>query len=192
MSQRKYIKLCCDMREIELKVRVSDLSPVRSRLGTLHAEFMGKVHERDVYYNAPDRDFGITDEALRVRYSSGTSTVTYKGAKISGVAIKAREELSTRVESGEVFEMILSGLGYTRTAVVAKWREYYGFAGSSIALDEVEGLGSFVEIEIISGDEVEEVMQMIEHIVKELGVEGERTLSSYLELLLATRSGARS
>ena len=175
------------MREIELKVRVSDLSPVRSRLGTLHAEFMGKVHERDVYYNAPDRDFGITDEALRVRYSGGTSTVTYKGAKIKGVAIKAREELSTRVESGEVFELILSNLGYTRTAGVTKWREYYGFQGSSVALDEVEGLGSFIEIEIISGDEVEDVTLMIEHIVKELGVEGARTHSSYLELLLATR-----
>ena len=53
------------MLEIELKVRVPDLAPIRERLRDLHADQTGRTHEHDVYFNAPDRDFGRTDEALR-------------------------------------------------------------------------------------------------------------------------------
>ena len=55
------------MLEIELKVRVDSLDPIRQNLNDRHAEFQGKQHEHDIYYNAPHRDFGTTDEALRVR-----------------------------------------------------------------------------------------------------------------------------
>ena len=53
------------MLEIELKVRVDSLDLIRQNLLARHAKFLGKQHEHDIYYNAPHRDFGSTDEALR-------------------------------------------------------------------------------------------------------------------------------
>ncbi|MGB8219283.1 MAG: class IV adenylate cyclase [Methanoregula sp.] len=175
------------MLEIELKVRVDSLDPIRQNLNARHAGFQGKQHEHDIYYNAPHRDFGITDEALRVRYTDGPALVTYKGKKLPEYGLKAREELNTTVESGEVFEQILARLGFTKTAEVNKWRENYRLENASFALDLVEGLGTFVEIEIMTENNGSDATARIQNYAKEMGISGEPILASYLELILATR-----
>jgi adenylate cyclase class 2 len=175
------------MLEIELKVRVDSLDPIRQNLNDRHAEFRGKQHEHDIYYNAPHRDFSSTDEALRVRYTDGPALVTYKGKKLREYGLKAREELNTAVESGEVFEQILNRLGFTKTAEVNKWRENYRLENASFALDLVDGLGTFVEIEIMTETNGAEAPGQIQKFAKEMGIFGEPILASYLELLLSTR-----
>jgi adenylate cyclase, class 2 len=175
------------MLEIELKVRVPDLAPIRHRLRELHAEQTDRTHEHDVYFNAPNRDFGQTDEALRVRYSDDKIIVTYKGAKIQGFEFKAREEINVIVENGPRFENLLERLGFRKTAIVDKLREYYRYEEASIALDDVQGLGFFVEIELTGDETSSSAAGRINEIADKIGVEGEHTLSSYLELLLAKR-----
>ncbi|MEI8331655.1 MAG: class IV adenylate cyclase, partial [Methanomicrobiales archaeon] len=176
------------MLEVELKVKVPSLEPIRKYLGEKGAENLGRIHEHDIYYNAPHRDFGITDEALRVRYANDHALVTYKGAKIKKFGLKAREELNAAVESGEVFENMLHCLGFTKTTEVDKWRENYRFSGAAICLDEVKELGTFVEIEIMTSDENSHAEAEIKRIAKEIGVAGKPILASYLELLLSKRS----
>ena len=180
------------MLEIELKVAVPALDPIRTRLIARNAEAQGRVHEHDIYYNAPHRDFGVTDEALRVRYTNDHAVVTYKGAKIKKAGLKAREELNNAVESGEVFEQMLDRLGFIKTAEVNKWRENYRLGEAMISLDSVEELGTFVEIEVIAKDDCVDVTALIQNIAKEIGVEGEPILASYLELLMIKRSAAQS
>jgi len=175
------------MLEVEIKVRVPDLGRVRERVLLGHAGSPAKVHERDLYYNAPHRDFGTTDEALRLRYAGGTCTLTYKGKKKTEYRYKAREELNCGVDSGEILEQILQRLGFFRVAEVEKWREYFSYRGATVSLDEVKGLGSFVEIEAPGSSMQEDPEEFVRAIAEELGIEGEPILSSYLELLLATR-----
>ncbi len=179
------------MLEFELKVRISSLDPVREQLIRKNARFCGRIHEHDIYYNAPHRDFGVTDEAIRVRYTNDHAVVTYKGAKIKTSGLKAREELNMLVDSGSVFEQILNRLGFTRTAEVNKWREHYLLFDAAVTLDEVEDLGTFVEIEIQADDENQNTAARIEKIAQEIGVSGEPILASYLELLLSKRSAAQ-
>lgn len=173
------------MLEIELKVKVDSLDLIRKNLNDHHAEFTGRQHEHDIYYNAPHRDFGSTDEAMRVRYTDGPALVTYKGRKLREYGLKAREELNTAVESGEVFEQILDRLGFTRTAEVNKWRENYRLGNASFALDKVENLGTFVEVEIMAETNGSQAADQIQKIAKEMGISGEPILASYLELLLS-------
>lgn len=175
------------MLEVELKVRVPNMDPIRKRLLALNAEFCGKAHEHDIYYNAPHRDFGKTDEAVRVRYTNNHAVVTYKGPKIKKFGLKAREELNFSVESGEVFETMLDRLGFTKTLEVNKWRENYRLGRASIALDQVEELGTFAEIEIIAENDRENPTVLIEKIAREIGTDGTPILESYLELVLAKR-----
>ena len=59
------------MLEVELKVKIPSLDTVRAALVSRNAAFLGRVHEHDIYYNAPHRDFGVTDEAV----GSGTRTI---------------------------------------------------------------------------------------------------------------------
>lgn len=180
------------MLEVELKVRIPSTGTVRERLMQQKAEFLGRVHEHDIFYNAPHRDFGRTDEAVRVRYTGDRAVVTYKGPKIKKFGLKAREELNFAVESGEAFETMLDRLGFTRTLEVNKWRENYRLGNAAVCLDEVEGLGTFAEIEVITENGDENPTDQIEKIAKGIGIEGEPILASYLELLLAKNSAGQS
>jgi adenylate cyclase class 2 len=174
------------MLEIELKARVPALGPLRDALMAKGARPEGREHEHDIYYNAPHRNFSETDEALRIRYIRGRAVVTYKGAKIKDLGLKAREELNMAVESGEVAEQILEKLGFVKTAEVDKWRETYKLDNAIVSLDEVAGLGTFAEIEIIvQDDEREAALTAIDAIKKDLDISGEPILASYLELLLS-------
>ena len=180
------------MLEVELKVKIPSLDPVRIALVNRQADFLGRVHEHDIYYNAPHRDFGITDEAVRVRYTNDHAVVTYKGPKIKKYGLKAREELNFGVESGKDFETMLNRLGFRKTTDVNKWRETYRFSGATISLDSVEELGTYAEIEVIVRDADDNPTEMIGRIAEEIGASGEPILASYLELLLEKRSAAPS
>jgi adenylate cyclase, class 2 len=180
------------MLEVELKVKIPSLDPVREKLIHRNAQFLGKVHEHDIYYNAPHRDFGVTDEAVRVRYTNDHAVVTYKGPKIKKFGLKAREELNFAVENGKTFETMLDRLGFTKTTEVNKWRENYKVMSASISLDAVDELGTFAEIEIIVENEADNPTAAIENIAREIGVVGEPLLESYLELLLNKRSATVS
>lgn len=158
------------MLEIELKVRVDSLEPIRQNLLARHAEFLGKQHEHDIYYNAPHRDFGSTDEALQYGSTNGPALITYKGKKLRELGLKAREELNTTVESGEVFEQILDRLGFKKVTEVNKWRENYRLEDASFALDLVEGLGTFVEIEIMAENTRTHATGKIIKFAKEMGI----------------------
>lgn len=176
------------MLEIEMKVKVTSLGPVRRRLLEQSAVFLDKVKEHDIYYNAPHRDFAKTDEALRIRYKNSNkrdAVFTYKGPKQPNLELKAREELNISINSGDVFELILQRLGFRSVAEVDKLRENYRYQGAMVSLDSVENLGTFVEIELSSDNEMENAIERINWIAKELGIKEEPILASYLELLLA-------
>jgi len=177
------------MLEIELKVRVGSLDPLRDRLVSRNARFLGRVHEHDIYYNAPHRDFAATDEAVRIRYTGDRAVVTYKGPKIAKSGLKAREELNFAVESGPAFEAMLDRLGFRKTADVNKWRENYALGRASVSLDTVDELGTFAEIEVIGEDDGEDPSALIGSIARDIGAGGEPILASYLELLLEKRAG---
>jgi predicted adenylyl cyclase CyaB len=70
---------------------------------------------------------------------------------------------------------------------VVKRREMYRVEGTYVALDEVEELGSFVEIEAPAGMTGPEAVRLIGRVRGMLGITGEETTLSYLELILATR-----
>ncbi|NMA10595.1 MAG: class IV adenylate cyclase [Methanomicrobiales archaeon] len=173
------------MLEIEAKFAVRDLESVRTGLGRQGVRMGRRQQERDVYYNAPHRDFGETDEALRVRYDDTGVTVTYKGPKIRVGSAKAREEFNLAVADGETLEGILSRLGFRRAAMVLKVREFYEMGDVTVTLDDVEGLGTFAEIEILTDENKEDAADRIGAIAKELGVDGPPIYTSYLEMLLS-------
>jgi adenylate cyclase class 2 len=167
--------------EIEGKFRVSSHRQIRKNLRELRIPQAGVEVQRDIYFFSPIRDFVRTDEALRIRYTNGEAILTYKGPKLAVQGLKAREEVNVKVTTGEDLERIFQRLGFVLTYTVEKTRERYEWEGVEIGLDEVKGLGTFVEIEVKnSGDRTDE---RIEEMKKKLGIEGEHIPLSYLELL---------
>jgi adenylate cyclase class 2 len=182
------------MLEIEMKFPVTDFTTIRAALETSGAHADAPIAESDHYFNAPDRDFARTDEALRVRRIGTSNRVTYKGPRQPGAA-KTRTEIEVALAEGdraaEDFCRLLTHLGYRPVAVVRKERIVYhlkrdGFA-LEVCLDTVRDVGCFAEVEIMASPEDSEGARgVLQKVAADLGLkDSERR--SYLEMLLATR-----
>lgn len=173
------------MIEIEIKAR-ADHRALLSALKGAGATFEKTVEQYDTYFNAPDRDFGTTDEALRLREQSGHTYMTYKGKKLDAKS-KTRKEVEIEVSDRTKTEDILLSLGYKKTLDVKKKRDIYHLAGVEACVDSVEGLGDYVELEAMAEDTtaVPQKRDMLIDLMRRLGVNGELIRESYLEMLLA-------
>ncbi|MCC6417240.1 MAG: class IV adenylate cyclase [Gemmataceae bacterium] len=186
------------MLEIEMKFPLADFGPLLARLAEWGAAEAATVREEtDHYFNAPDRDFARTDEALRLRRIGPTNLVTYKGPKRDALT-KTRTEIEVPLADGprvaEDFAGLLMHLGYRPTAVVHKSRHIYhlpreGF-DLEVCLDEVDEVGCFVELEIQAPEaDLERGRDVLLRTAAELGLSGSER-RAYLELLLEKRQRA--
>jgi len=173
------------MLEIEVKAPCKDLDALEKKLQARGARDFGKLYQSDVYYAHPCRDFGRTDEALRLRTENDLTMITYKGPKVDKES-KTREEFEVSVASAEGTVKILDRLGFKAVLKVTKVRKLYGLKGVSVSLDRVEGLGDFVEFEY-EGEDMSGGKRSIRQLMEELGVQGNER-RSYLELLLEKRN----
>jgi len=174
--------------EVEVKAHVSDFKGVKQRLIEIGAEKIREEHQEDTYFNAPHRDFAKTDEALRIREipeGNGKKIIlTYKGAKMDSRS-KTREEIEVEVLDSENMAAILKNVGFKVAAAVKKDRINYNFRDSTVSLDDVHGVGKFVEIEkqASEGENFEDALDEIFGIYKQIGIDEGFERRSYLELL---------
>lgn len=115
--------------------------------------------ETDTYYSRPDVDFMETVECLRVRERDGFAEITYKPGSTSGNTadgIISKVETNTHLAGpgeAESANQLLVTLGMKRLATVRKHRaEYASHAAVTVAIDTVDDVGSFVEVEVMSTD----------------------------------------
>jgi adenylate cyclase class 2 len=188
------------MLEVEIKMRLPQDYPIQDRLAEAGLVLHEQRDEADRYWNAPDRDFAKTDEALRIRRFGKHASITYKGPKLGSTG-KTRTELEATLaddpEAVAKLEQILEALGYRRTAEVLKARTLYKPAAGAdlpaeldVTVDDVEGVGRFVELECkAEAAGAAQLQDQLFALARRLGLtESERR--SYLELLLASRAGA--
>jgi adenylate cyclase class 2 len=182
------------MLEIEMKFPVADFGPLEPVLTGWGAGAAESRADADHYFNAPDRDFGRTDEALRLRRIGAKNFVTYKGPK-RDAQTKTRTEVEVPLAEGDEaardFAALLTHLGYRPTAVVHKRRAIRhltrgGFA-MEVCLDEVDELGRFVELEILAPeDQLDRARAALLEAAAALGLKNSER-RSYLEMLLEKR-----
>lgn len=182
------------MVEVEMKFPSSDFAAIEDRLAKAGASLNEARQEIDHYFNAPDRDFARTDEALRLRRVGLANFVTYKGPK-RDAQTKTRTEIEVPLADGTAaadnFVRLLTCLGYRPVAVVQKKRRIYHLERDAfpleVCLDDVEGVGRFVELEILAPEErLDKARRVVQDLAATLGLTtSERR--SYLELLLETR-----
>lgn len=185
--------------EVELKARVERRDEMAERIVAIGGKFVREVCQEDVYFKHPCHDFGRRDEALRLRREGAACTLTFKGRRF-GSGAKMREEVEVGVDDCEEVAKLLGRVGFERSFVVRKSRLVFSLAGAEVCLDTVEGLGDFVEIELIADDEeagglrgCDDLKERLYGIAKKLGVPEERlTTESYSELLASRSSSSKA
>jgi len=182
--------------EVEQKFRCDHLDAVRAALGRHGAVGGETVEQVDRYYRHPVRDFAETDEAFRLRTVGDKNCLTYKGPKLDAHTKTRREEevvIADGPAAAATCDRILQQLGFSEAAEVRKgrqiWRLVVDGQPVEVALDQVERVGAFVELEIhVEGAShevatVDAAKAALARLAGELGLGGSER-RSYLELLL--------
>jgi adenylate cyclase class 2 len=167
------------MIEVEVKARAQ--KDTQEKIKALGAKLLKVENHHDLYFNSPLRDFKVSDEALRIRIKEEGARLTYKGPKLDQET-KSRLEWTVKIDDPVQMEQILLVLGFELSAEVCKRRTKYSFGDIVIALDEVEGLGSFLEVEAVGDIGWEMQRTKVLAVLAGLGL-GRSIRSSYLELL---------
>ncbi|WP_297468546.1 class IV adenylate cyclase [Thermococcus sp.] len=149
--------------EVEVKFRV-DFEKIKPKIESLGASFVGEELQEDVYFSLP------FPKLLRVRKieNLGKSFLTYKEIKDPG-RNEEFDELEVEVSDFHTTVEILRRLGYKEDVTVRKRRLVYRLDGITFELNDVEGLGGFLDIEVISED-VEGAKRKIWEVAKRLGL----------------------
>jgi len=133
--------------EIEIKVRVPDLKPVRARLLELGAVLAReRHHETNTLYDTSGGALRKKRQALRLRSVGRKCTLTFKNAPQKSRRFKIREEFETEVRNGRQLRLILKALGLRPVFAYEKRRTVFKKGTLKICLDEIAG-GYFIEFE---------------------------------------------
>jgi predicted adenylyl cyclase CyaB len=165
---------------VEIKARCSNLDRIRDLLKSKNADFKGIDHRVDTY-------FKVNSGRLKLREGNIENNLIYyerentSGLKLSRVIFyKNNPELNLK-------EILTKSLGII--AVVDKHREIYFIDNVKFHLDNVRGLGTFVEIEAIDKDGSigkEKLHNQCEYYVNLFHILKEELVdSSYSDILLA-------
>ena len=159
------------MREIEVKLRVEDLNGLEKKLVSAGCTLSAPIRQHDVIYSLQNS----TEEWENAKEGDIIPRLRRENDSIVEFNVKQQQsseldnlEYETRVEDGEAIHRILGVLGYTPQIEVKKIRRKGRLGEYEICLDEVEGLGSFVELEALTDDDADPV-KIQEELLDKLG-----------------------
>ncbi len=163
---------------IEIKARCNTPDQVRKILEQQNARFIGTDHQIDTY-------FKVDKGRLKLREGNiENSLIHYDRPNQSGP--KASEVALYRSKEGAALKEVLSKVLDT-WKIVDKQRSIYFIDNVKFHVDEVQTLGSFVEIEAIDKDGSigkKKLLQQCEHFMSLLGIKEEDLLDcSYSDMV---------
>ncbi len=164
---------------IEIKARCHDPGKLREYLITHLARFVGIDLQTDTYFNVPKG-------RLKLRQGPIENTLIFyerdnqPGPKISHFNL-------VKVSDPDALKQLLEN-AYGINVIVVKKREIFYIGNVKFHIDELPGLGSFVEIEagnVIADKSKEELRQQCDFYMNELGIkETDLVAESYSDLLV--------
>ena len=120
-----------------------------------------EVEETDTYFTDKDKEFVRTRTCLRIRrIDSNYMELTYKAKSSQDTERYGKKEVNIQIKPTDYEDLVtvLSGLGYIKYVEFTKYRKVYSKKDDNveynIMLDNIKGIGDFVEFEIITHEDV--------------------------------------
>ena len=173
------------MREIELKFKVDNLDVLINKLKEEQCEISAVKMQNDTIYvqNLDDTESKEGSVWLRVRKENDKIELNYK--KQSKKKMES-EEIEFEVSSYELANQFLKALGYLPWVEVNKKRRYSKYKEYNICIDEVERLGSFIELEIlVDKDNKEDYELALLEVAKKLGINPDKRINSHYDTMIS-------
>src|SRR3989344_3875201 len=180
-------------KEIEVKAKITDITALLAKLSVLGVALSEPLKQEDIIYtNFPDEEFADFKPGvnfLRIRKNNGKVLFTLKQSFVNELeGIEKELEISNEKE----MEDILSLLGYHQAVQVIKTRRQAKYKDYEICLDEVETLGSFIEVEKLADEDSLEVQNEMFNFLVSLGIEkADRVVNGYDTMVYLKQSNPK-
>ncbi len=167
---------------VELKAHCSNPDKVRDILLEEGAEYKGRDHQVDIYFNVPHGRLKLR------RGNIENSLISYEREDYAGVK-QSKVHLFKTEPNTPLEEILKTSLGVK--VVVDKQRDIYFIGNVKFHVDGVQGLGYFVEVEAIDLEGnigKEKLEQQCKRYKVLLGIKDEDLIAkSYSDLLLEVK-----
>ncbi len=167
-------------QNVEIKAKCLDASFIRNYLLSNHAEYKGVDEQTDTYFNV---QYG----RLKLREGNiENNLIYYERANQAGPKNSLFHLVKVEDATG-LKEALKKSIGIK--VIVKKRREIYFIKNVKFHLDEISGLGSFVEIEagnMLADLTQAQLKEQCDHYLREFGIKNEDLVAlSYSDMLLA-------
>ncbi len=174
------------MKEVEVKARLRDEGEVIGKLTGLGCILSEPVRQVDtVYTRFPAKnveEYMANDHFVRIREKSdGKFIFTVKKPLSKDVLTKAEHETEI-LDARELVQALLL-MGYQVATKVTKTRRTTHYQDFEICIDEVEGMGTFIEVEKISDRNVDDVRKELNKFVELLGISADDQVHKGYDIL---------
>lgn len=161
---------------IEFKARCSDHAAIREKLKQKGARFVGTDHQIDTYFRVPNGRLKLREGNIE------NSLISYAREERAGTK-ESNVTMTTLPPQTELKAVLTKALGVM--VAVDKRREIYFVGNVKVHLDDVAGLGMFLEVEAIgSATERDQLQRQCDDFLRDFGIRREDLIAgSYSDLL---------
>ena len=172
------------MREIEVKARLQNKENLLLKAKELGIEFGPVIAQDDTTYETTTPKDNPNWNIFRIRKEDGISILTMKYK--ASTRRRDNHERESVIDNAKDVADMLERVGYHKGVRIRKTRQIANLNDIEICLDEVERLGSFIEIEKIAPDDanVDDVQNSLWAMLEQLGINPEdRVFKGYDSLM---------
>ena len=189
------------MIEIEAKFKLSDNMTSDKLIPVLESQFVAPIsikHQIDTVFLLPEQvDAPIVpgSKIMRIRDILDPETGELQRSlitlKVEGQAKLVSDEYEFAVDDGNMARQMLTALGWQEVVTVDKVRLESKTEDYTICVDEVAGLGLFIELEVLAEDEAgaDHIQQQMHSFLKKLNIDGELWKAPYDTSIRNLRKG---
>lgn len=174
------------MREIEVKAIVRDKHGIVNKLLGLGCKLKDPAEQVDQIFLHKTLTYANVTTGIpiaRIRTSMGKHIFTVK-VPVKNQLDKLESE--TVVEDPNRMAEALELMDFKKVMIIKKMRQKTDYQGDEICFDEVEGLGSFIEMErlVKESEGTEKIQEELFSFLKNLGIKQEDRISEGYDILI--------
>ena len=178
------------MKEIEIKAKLRDKKSVMKKLGDFGCKFEPKITQEDVVFSekiGSVEKYMSNKNFLRLRVkNNGKILFTIKQRQKNHLD---KIEHEVEISSKEEMKKALLLIGYKEAVGIKKTRVITHYDGREICLDEVEGLGDFIEMEtLVSDGDAEKIQEEMFKFFEKIGIKPDDRINFGYDILMLKKS----
>jgi predicted adenylyl cyclase CyaB len=169
---------------IEIKARLQDRTAAEATAARLSGAAPEVIHQEDFFFNCDGARL-----KLRILASDHGELIRYERADVADIR-RSRYLIARTADPQILLDILTQTLG--RAGVVKKARALYRVGQTRVHVDQVEGLGDFLELEVVlrPGQSDAEGELIAEQLLREFAIDKPQLVAvAYVDLLAMKGSG---